>query len=382
MNTMKAHPLRSAAALLVCLALLCCLGMPALAAVPERPDNYYVLDEADVLQETTEADIIRRDEALFQSTGAEIVVVAVDFLGGEAIDDYSYELFEDWGIGSSQRQNGLLLVLAVGEEDYYAMPGTGIEDAFSGSTLQTMLDDYLEPDFAQGNYDAGVRKFFDAAYQTMEAISYDDSPSAVSQAESAGTLDPQAPTAAPQSQDYTHETKGGSFLGSLLKVLLWIILILIVLFLAAAVLRALSRNRRVSDGGGFWTGMFLGSRMGGRTARRAPPPPREPRQTRTPPREPYRGSSYRDLGAYGQSRPSAPRSPAPRTGGYPRPGSGTRSTGSFGSYGSSRFSGAGRSSGSGGGSSRNSSPSRSAPSRGGDSFTRGGGTRGGGAGRR
>ena len=160
---------KKALSLLLALALAFCLAVPALAAYPDRPENQYVLDEADVLSEETEQEIIAENQDLFQETGAQIVVVAVDFLDGEDIDDYAYSLFNIWGIGSQERNNGLLLLLAIGEENYYAQAGTGIEDYFDGAKLQDMLDQYLEPDFAAREYDAGVEKFFQAALSDMES---------------------------------------------------------------------------------------------------------------------------------------------------------------------------------------------------------------------
>ena len=175
-------PAEKSLSLLLALALAFCLAVPALAAYPDRPENQYVLDEADVLSEETEQEIIAENQDLFQETGAQIVVVAVDFLDGEDIDDYAYSLFNIWGIGSQERNNGLLLLLAIGEENYYAQAGTGIEGYFDGAKLQDMLDQYLEPDFAARDYDAGVDKFFQAALADMESYyanysdEYTDSP--------------------------------------------------------------------------------------------------------------------------------------------------------------------------------------------------------------
>ena len=131
---------KKALSLLLALALAFCLAVPALAAYPDRPENQYVLDEADVLSEETEQEIIAENQDLFQETGAQIVVVAVDFLDGEDIDDYAYSLFNIWGIGSQERNNGLLLLLAIGEENYYAQAGYGIEDYFDGAKLLIAAD--------------------------------------------------------------------------------------------------------------------------------------------------------------------------------------------------------------------------------------------------
>lgn len=83
------------AALLCAVCLFAALAAPAFAVVPTRPENQYVLDEAGVLSQETEDEIIKKNTRLFKDCGAQIVVVAVDFLGGEEIDDYAYDLFNE-----------------------------------------------------------------------------------------------------------------------------------------------------------------------------------------------------------------------------------------------------------------------------------------------
>jgi uncharacterized protein len=137
-------------------------GFGAAWAVVDAPDSVYVGDYANVLTEETEQYIIAENQKLCEATGAQIVIVTVDFLDGMEIEDYVYTIFNDWGVGDAEYNNGLLLLLAVGEENYYAMQGEGLEGILSSGTLGDMLYDYLEPDFAVGDYDAGVKAVFDA----------------------------------------------------------------------------------------------------------------------------------------------------------------------------------------------------------------------------
>lgn len=164
-----------AAAGLLFVLLASVLPIPALAAVPNRPENQYVLDKAGVLSfSDTEREIISENQKLFRETGAEIVVVAVDFLDGKAADDYAYDLFNDWGIGSKERNNGLLLVFAVGQNKCYALPGSGIDGYFTGAKLEAMLEDYFYDDYDAGRYDSAVQKFFRAALAELKNYSYND----------------------------------------------------------------------------------------------------------------------------------------------------------------------------------------------------------------
>lgn len=318
---------RRAAAVGIAVLLAVVLALPALAInIPSRPENQYVLDEARVLSEETEQEIISQNKDLFAETGAQIVVVAVDFLGGEEIEDYAYMLFNSWGIGSEERNNGLLLLMAIGEDNYYSMAGYGIEDYFDGAKLQGMLNEYLEPDFAAREYDAGAKKFFHEALSQMESYyaNYQDE------------YTDQEPEVLPEDY-YADATPSFSdrlrwFLEDAMGLVIRIVVILLVVAVIIGIFAARRGGPcppRGGGGGGFWRGMFLGNLM---------------------------GSSHRRGGYYPPRPPRGPRPRPPMGGGFGGGSGGFRSGGG----------------GFGGGGSRG----------GGGGFHSGGGTRGGGAGRR
>ena len=147
--------------LFLCL-LLCLTTATAAWAIVEPPPEVYVGDYADVLSAETEQLIIEENERLEALTGAQIVVATVDFLDGMEIEDYAYTVFNEWGIGDAEKNNGLLLLLVIGEENYWAMQGDGIYRALTSGMLDEYLFTYLEDDFAVGDYDAGVAKVFQA----------------------------------------------------------------------------------------------------------------------------------------------------------------------------------------------------------------------------
>lgn len=126
--------------------------------IPKRDESYYVNDYAHVISENEKNELIALNQELNEKTGAEIVVVTVDFVHG-SIEDYSYQLFNQWQIGDQDQDNGLLLVLSIGDEDYYACMGVGLEEKLSVAQLQDFLDNDLEEDFANENYGQGVLKF-------------------------------------------------------------------------------------------------------------------------------------------------------------------------------------------------------------------------------
>ena len=157
--TKTVHPvLKKTGAVLLTVLVLVLMAVPAFAvALPDAPTGY-VYDGANVLSSSTESYIERTGSALAEACGAEVVVATVDFTDGEDIADYAYDLFNKWGIGDKKANNGLLILLSIGAEDYYAEPGVGLTDVFTGGVLDAMLYDYLEGDFAAKEYDSGVKK--------------------------------------------------------------------------------------------------------------------------------------------------------------------------------------------------------------------------------
>ncbi len=164
---------------LVLAAALLTFFAPALAEVPSPMGDFYVLDQADVLSDETEGNIILNNDKLAEACGAQIVVVTVPTTGATEIADYAYKLFNTWGIGSAKENNGLLVLLVIDDDNYYVLQGKGLRTAFSSSTLANLNNTWLEPDFARKDYDAGIRALFPKLYNRLSALyttglTYDD----------------------------------------------------------------------------------------------------------------------------------------------------------------------------------------------------------------
>src|SRR6476620_1642966 len=74
-----------------------------------------VNDFANVIDPATEAEIDHRLDVLEQKTTAEIAVATVASLDGMSVDEYANRLFKQWGIGQAKADNGVLVLVAVGD---------------------------------------------------------------------------------------------------------------------------------------------------------------------------------------------------------------------------------------------------------------------------
>lgn len=156
---------------LLLLALCLAAAAPASALTVVQPtDSFYVGDFADALDAKTEEHIVYSNDALYAACGAQIVFVAVDSTMPYAIEDYAVTLFNQWGIGSAEKNNGVLVLLAIEDDDYYLVQGRGIERNLSSGDLAELSATYLEKDFAEKNYGMGSKKLFDVLFTQVAKI--------------------------------------------------------------------------------------------------------------------------------------------------------------------------------------------------------------------
>lgn len=134
---------------------------PLAVDFPSPSSDFYVNDFADVLNDETESHIMDINDQMQPKTGAQIVVVTVDFLDGLNSEEYAYRLFNDWGIGSSKENNGVLILLSPGEEKYWITVGAGLETTLSSGTLGRIVTDDIDACFDEQEYDRFVISIFD-----------------------------------------------------------------------------------------------------------------------------------------------------------------------------------------------------------------------------
>ena len=92
---------------------------------------------------------------VLQKTGATLVVVTVEDMGGSSIEEYAAGLYEAWGIGQKGEDKGVLFILAIQERKVHIEVGYGLEGLLPDGLVGEILDRYAVPDFQDGNYGRG-----------------------------------------------------------------------------------------------------------------------------------------------------------------------------------------------------------------------------------
>ena len=149
------------------------LGCAKAENIPLSDEGAYALDKSGVLSAETENRIARYNQYLAESCGAQICVVTIptmDYVGYDDIENYAYDLFNAWGIGDKDEDNGVLLLLVTDDELCWCLQGEGIEDTLSSSAISDILTENMQDDFYAGKFDSGTQKTFDALYRRLCAI--------------------------------------------------------------------------------------------------------------------------------------------------------------------------------------------------------------------
>lgn len=149
----------------IVLTLLAALAFPVSAAI-SIPDstNAYVNDYMNVLSQETINEINLKNDQL--EGGAEILVLTTDYINTDT-EEFSWRVFNQWEIGDSSRNNGVLIVLVVQEEKFWITTGTGLDDVLSAGTLSDILYDHFEEDFDSKNYDRAVLNTFNEIWEIL-----------------------------------------------------------------------------------------------------------------------------------------------------------------------------------------------------------------------
>lgn len=140
--------------------------------LPQAPDGY-VLDEAGVLSEQTEAELQTELAALQESNSTQMVVVTVTDLQGYEPEQFALALGRDWGVGQEEFNNGLVFLIAPSEQVARIEVGYGLEGAITDAQSYLILNQVAIPYFAEGNYDQGTLESMEILETLARGEAYD-----------------------------------------------------------------------------------------------------------------------------------------------------------------------------------------------------------------
>jgi len=150
----------------VCLALLLAAHVrgESLASIPNpRVQNgTWVSDPSAALDPKIVALLNERAAAFERDTTSEIAIVVIRSLDGLPIEEAAVKLFQMWGIGKKNHDNGLLFLWSTGDRRVRVEVGYGLEGALPDGKVGAILDQYVIPRFKANQFGQGVLDGVDA----------------------------------------------------------------------------------------------------------------------------------------------------------------------------------------------------------------------------
>ncbi len=143
--------------LVCCLAMITALPLAAASLDGPRPAGH-VLDTVGLLTPDDVAAIERVAEGVAAASGGDLMVVVTATTGGQPHRAYATAVFNRWQLGSAERNDGLLIFVALDDRKAEIVLGDGIDDDARERTSQRIMDRVLIPEFKAGRHAAGLRK--------------------------------------------------------------------------------------------------------------------------------------------------------------------------------------------------------------------------------
>lgn len=116
----------------------------------------YVNDFSGVLIEEDKNAINKLASELYMNTGAELAVVIVNSTKPETIEQYAARLFQKWGIGQKNKNNGVLLLIANKDRNLRIEVGYGLESVLTDAITSTIINEIIVPKFKHKQMSEGI----------------------------------------------------------------------------------------------------------------------------------------------------------------------------------------------------------------------------------
>ena len=123
--------------------------------IPDRPQSF-VNDYANVLSVEDKNSLENKISNFEKQTSNEIAVVIIPSLDGDVVENVAQNIFTKWGIGKKDKNNGVLLLVAMDERKTRIHTGYGVEGDLTDLATSYIQSEIMTPAFRESNYFAGI----------------------------------------------------------------------------------------------------------------------------------------------------------------------------------------------------------------------------------
>jgi uncharacterized protein len=129
---------------------------PVLAVTPIPALTDPVMDTAQILSQNTEDYLNQQLRDLHRVGGSQIVILSVPRLEEETIEQFGIRVADTWKLGTAEKDNGAILLIAAEDRKVRIEVGQGLEGSLTDLYSSRIIREKITPLFREGDYDAGV----------------------------------------------------------------------------------------------------------------------------------------------------------------------------------------------------------------------------------
>ncbi|WP_373518312.1 YgcG family protein [Pricia sp.] len=136
--------------------------------IPDKPvKETSVYDYIDLLPDGQEKALEQKLIRYSDSTSTQIVVAIISSTEGENINYLGAQWGQKWGIGQSDKDNGVLVLLARDDRRIAINTGYGTEGNLTDAMSKRIIENVILPQFKQDDYYGGLNDGADALFQVL-----------------------------------------------------------------------------------------------------------------------------------------------------------------------------------------------------------------------
>ncbi|MCC7298775.1 MAG: TPM domain-containing protein [Bacteroidia bacterium] len=132
------------------------------------PYKGHINDFAGVIQAADMAMIEAKLKAYEDSTSTQIAVVIESSLNGKDVYNRTLEFARGWGVGSKEKNNGVVLYLSVGDRKYHTLTSQATQGVLTDGIVGQIQREFLIPNLRAGNYTAAIDQTTTAYIQALK----------------------------------------------------------------------------------------------------------------------------------------------------------------------------------------------------------------------
>ncbi|MDO9578889.1 MAG: TPM domain-containing protein [Candidatus Cloacimonadales bacterium] len=136
--------------------LLLIILISQLAALKVPQLKGHINDYGSVLSQQEKNDLENYLIRFEQASSIQIALLTIKSLEGENLEDYSMRVADAWKLGQKDKDNGVLLLIAMQEKKLRIEVGYGLEGNLTDAKSGYIIRNYIVPGFKSGDFYKGI----------------------------------------------------------------------------------------------------------------------------------------------------------------------------------------------------------------------------------